>query len=647
MSGGCSLLRLVSYDLCAVGIKREDCTSDIFTIIAGLHQNKILGRLRCTWFIRRGSQHSGPPPTRQLKEYLASLVSSDAIRDNNDYLELQRQTQELHDAFDRLENRRRAPLTHQVTCIPKLAFATLGGQFSLRTRLEGLGIDSTQSCVEKIDKLANYFRIARNLTDLSRSYRAVFQHLKVVAVDRFGIYRLPNTNLKTRVHAEIQMIVYYEKAGGKWPRAIGASKAACFLCHAFVNEHGFFHLSKAHRQPYSLWNVPDLVEYSEETLERFRNILVAVDSRVRQEIEMLRVRGHAGPDPTQSLINMLPLNLDNISLSTGLSSSTTRMTRGVHSTDATSPVSPVVNPETVSAMYGDQQRANTVTPTRATNTTRIEEPVISWNMPTPPSSLPLPLAPPSAPISRSPQHRQPEMNVEHPTTHIQFPSDEPNTAPVPSRHSSSTLRPPNEDSKSLPEDHPISSTNSLQGQAPLPTPNSRNKVASPLPRSPLQHASRSASPPIHSRPFPFEPQSPPSHHQHIVPHESGISFEIDDWLTLHASLSPPPLKNTDDSPSPGKREGVFRGLIAFEPLDSVGGAPAADELEGREEVVDVWALRAGEEVTLPRSRNDRIGYGGGSSIDVDASRENRVSFVMAREPGGGRRVRVVCEWVDE
>ncbi|MCJ1390002.1 hypothetical protein MMC18_002860 [Xylographa bjoerkii] len=84
--------------------------------------------------------------------------------------------------------------------------------------------------------------------------------------------------------------------------------------------HGFFHISKAHRQVFPQWTVPDLREYSNETLARLRNTLVVVDRAIIRELGEARPYQEFRPLPLQSSINLQKPILLTPSLSTiGLS----------------------------------------------------------------------------------------------------------------------------------------------------------------------------------------------------------------------------------------------------------------------------------------------------------------------------------------
>ncbi len=68
---------------------------------------------------------------------------------------------------------------------------------------------------------------------------------------------------KTRVHAELLLIDYFDKFGctflGGDDRYIGCSKPACYLCYAYITSHpGRYAVPPSHQKLYVGWRLPDL-----------------------------------------------------------------------------------------------------------------------------------------------------------------------------------------------------------------------------------------------------------------------------------------------------------------------------------------------------------------------------------------------------
>jgi OTT_1508-like deaminase len=224
----------------------------------------------------------------------------------------------LHKSFGDLENlvQGEATVTNAVKAVVKDAYKITVNGVSLPQRLRETGqlrIDSRE--IREINKVANYWRICLELAHLSRLYRSLFTGPRLETLPHY--MPLQGVGQKRFVHAEIQMIAYYETSSStSWPLALGSSKEACYLCHSFIKAHGSFYVSKAHRQIFNQWTVPDLSAYSIETLQRFRTALAAVDKVVLQGLKSARKARSIRQFPVQSSINLRKLELPTPSLTT-------------------------------------------------------------------------------------------------------------------------------------------------------------------------------------------------------------------------------------------------------------------------------------------------------------------------------------------
>jgi hypothetical protein len=93
------------------------------------------------------------------------------------------------------------------------------------------------------------------------------------------------------VHAEVQLAVHYDLISQQkqhlflTPRAIGISKWLCYLCYQFLRAHQRFFLSRTHGRLYDQWTVPDIVEYDDDLVRRYRGILKDVEEEVVRHTE--------------------------------------------------------------------------------------------------------------------------------------------------------------------------------------------------------------------------------------------------------------------------------------------------------------------------------------------------------------------------
>ncbi|KAF1847190.1 uncharacterized protein K460DRAFT_277727 [Cucurbitaria berberidis CBS 394.84] len=110
-----------------------------------------------------------------------------------------------------------------------------------------------------------------------------------------------------RVHAEIQLLFYYEasSATSLRPRIICSNKHACFLCNLFIRAHGKFHIRSCHGRLYPSWRIPLLKEvqlseqseiWMQQSLDRLNHLL---EEKIREYLDRPRLRIS---DPTESVI---------------------------------------------------------------------------------------------------------------------------------------------------------------------------------------------------------------------------------------------------------------------------------------------------------------------------------------------------------
>ena len=304
-------------------LSRDQCLHEIFDTVVKLNKNRILGRLASKFFKRpyyeRGSRRL--PLTSRFKDRIMSHQPNQSRRD---FETLCAEIETFHTSFLRLERSSANDIVELTKSVVIDAFPITVDGFSLPRRLEKLGVSSSMTDnreVREVSKVANYWRICHDLVSLSRSYRTLFTKLRLETLEPYSSSPTIDMKLDKYVHAEIQMVVFCENSmTPPWPRPIGASKEACYLCDSFIKAHGRFYLSKAHRQVFPQWTIPDLEEYSTETLRRFRRTLAAVAQDVTQELVRARQNHRFQFFPIQSSINLYKAVLPTPSVTTALSS---------------------------------------------------------------------------------------------------------------------------------------------------------------------------------------------------------------------------------------------------------------------------------------------------------------------------------------
>lgn len=306
-------------------ITRDDCQAQLFEFIVQLNCNKILGRLESTKFQRPThiAKIRNPLPTRLRQLYRKHIQSSLSRHNRLDVDSLSGQIRSFEVAFRRLEEGEPEELIPNVKNAIMKAFDLTENGVKLPTRLKNLSCpDSVLNAreVQEVGKISNYWRISHHLAVCSQRFRRLFANVEWYPLAKYRASRKSRTITQQFVHAEVQLLVHYELASPtSIPRAIGASKEACFLCDSFIRAHGRFSITAAHRQIYPQWTVPDLKEYTSQTKERFRRALAQVYVEVKQEYGKAQLKLPWRPFPLQSAINLNLMQLKTPSTSTLLS----------------------------------------------------------------------------------------------------------------------------------------------------------------------------------------------------------------------------------------------------------------------------------------------------------------------------------------
>ncbi|KAK5174356.1 uncharacterized protein LTR77_001436 [Saxophila tyrrhenica] len=292
------------------GIAREDCQKQLFRVIVHLNRNRLLGRLGSARFKKPShlQKDYGPLPARLRRLFATSTQRSFAPHHRTDINRLDGQISGLEAAFLQLEAGDSANLIPDLENIIMEAFALTVDGTKLPSRLEALGCPTAvldARDVRELGKVANYWRIARNLTLCSHQFSHCFPNAEWHALPTYSVSTGSKLVPRKHVHAEIQQLVHFElRQPLAMPRVIGVSKEACFLCDSFIRAHGRFSISGAHRQMFPKWTVPNLKEYAPQTVERFRKALVQVRAEVQEEFVKPRKNVAWRPFPQQSAINL-------------------------------------------------------------------------------------------------------------------------------------------------------------------------------------------------------------------------------------------------------------------------------------------------------------------------------------------------------
>lgn len=172
--------------------------------------------------------------------------------------------------------------------------------------------------IRQVSKIGRYWGLCVDMVDDSRRYRSVFHHAVLRPIQPYhGVaVSLDGTNMTCYVHAEIQLLTFYDMHPdlvSLKPRILGVSKAACYLCDLFIITHGKFFFTKTHGQLYHEWTVPDLVEFNSDHRNDFRRVLAAMNRNIQITLSKERNRpSHQNrPYPLGSYLS-LPVQLPHL-----------------------------------------------------------------------------------------------------------------------------------------------------------------------------------------------------------------------------------------------------------------------------------------------------------------------------------------------
>ncbi|KAF2722039.1 hypothetical protein K431DRAFT_312004 [Polychaeton citri CBS 116435] len=120
-----------------------------------------------------------------------------------------------------------------------------------------------------------------------------------------------DARLPKKVHAEMQLLVYYEMQPStvRRPRFICSSKHACYLCNLFVKKHGSHCVPSTHGTVYSKWKLPDPNDLGleDQCASRLRTCLNHLNDDIEAAIiGCLKAKRAKSSGPSESIIFHAP-----------------------------------------------------------------------------------------------------------------------------------------------------------------------------------------------------------------------------------------------------------------------------------------------------------------------------------------------------
>ena len=265
----------------------QSCVNNLFDTVIKVSRNRILGRLeskKCNMPDHRHSPRPSEPLTKRLLNLLCPFTRVVPIDHNCRIHDVVSRLGDLHNVFLEMENSNLAEEIDLIKRIVRQASDLSGSSTPLEYYLDAHNIEipaSSKKHLWSIDKVGRYWACCSAMAKMAsnRRYRHVFGSVELEPLPSY----CPHNSLGVAryVHAEVQLVTYYKlNPHFPPPRALGTSKAACYLCNLFLSHHPQYSTTATHGTVTTFWTVPDLAEYSSADLKRLRLILAAMNKEV-------------------------------------------------------------------------------------------------------------------------------------------------------------------------------------------------------------------------------------------------------------------------------------------------------------------------------------------------------------------------------
>ena len=155
------------------------------------------------------------------------------------------------------------------------------------------------------DHSAGFDQTLQRVTGLSHQYRHTdYKPESVSAAQTKFQSRLTDCATPWKVHAEIQLLLFYERMPSMVrPRIIGSSKSACYLCDLFIQQHGQFQVPRTHGRLYDRWIVPERSINNPSTNSGLRSVVDRLNAALEAKIiHILNDKRLPFPHPAESVL---------------------------------------------------------------------------------------------------------------------------------------------------------------------------------------------------------------------------------------------------------------------------------------------------------------------------------------------------------
>ena len=282
-----------------IGLPRDRCRDNLFSKVLNLCQDRIYGRLESRHWKKPKHLYGKvvKPLYRSLRELTLRLYPpsrNNSIRGRG----LHKKLSEISDAYETIDNHQERNESLQealrVAVRRSYDFSTREGTCSLESTISYYGFVPSEVCQDKyirqIYKIGRYWGFCVETPQYARKYFTLFQRIELQFIPPYmpissNIFfrSSPKPSVKCNVHAEIQLLIYYDLHPGSIsipPRVLGVSKGACYLCNLFILRHRRFYHTKTHGRLFDQWTLPDLAEYSEAQRNNYRRIINAMNREI-------------------------------------------------------------------------------------------------------------------------------------------------------------------------------------------------------------------------------------------------------------------------------------------------------------------------------------------------------------------------------
>ena len=338
---------------CYIDMSRAEVRQSFLTHIVSTDKARILSRLRSRHASRTrktNGRASLPSLLFQTANGASAFVGGKAEKSRA--TEIRSQCKKLRTTFEKLEKAEdNNDFASSVELLKSIIISAhefdIDGLITMLQSFQTLNPSLRAYLPEALRKLGRYYEVAQNLTGAARSTKyLLFQNITVLHVERSSIGvealmsglasfddaisrvasssinglqfsqkdrnvartryqdRILHCETKWKVHAEVQLLLFYElNPTIQPPRVICSSKSACYLCNLFFQTHGKFRIPRTHGRIYDKWTLPYWPPEQVHMAEKLAPVVLRFNETLRSKIfETLRQKKARLTHPNESTV---------------------------------------------------------------------------------------------------------------------------------------------------------------------------------------------------------------------------------------------------------------------------------------------------------------------------------------------------------